>query len=67
MIRCYTCKRKVDPESPHILRQVTGWEKPRTQGGTNHVIDRKLTGELMCTACAMSVLHGIHPDQGKLL
>lgn len=37
---------------PTVLREVTGWSRPREQGGQNHVLFRVETGRFMCGVCA---------------
>jgi predicted lipoprotein len=47
---------------PLVLRtaweEVTGWAKPRKQGGQNSVFGRKRTGRLLCAECATKLTTG---------
>jgi len=47
--------------------EVTGWEHPRQQGGTNALELRERTGRFMCNACMHLAKHGIDKNQGTLL
>lgn len=46
---------------------VTGWERYREQGGTNHVAVRRPTGEFMCEDCMRKLKDGLDPAQGELM
>ncbi len=66
-MRCQSCKHPVRPDDPNVLREVTGWFRPRDQGGQNHVIDRRETGALLCGSCSLRLLHGLAPAQESLV
>jgi hypothetical protein len=42
---------------------ITGWEQEREQGGTNHVLWRERTGDVMCSTCVQKKKLGITDDQ----
>lgn len=47
--------------------EVIGWERPRSQGGTNHVALRQPTGRVRCGSCMNARQHGVDPvAQGRL-
>lgn len=64
-LRCSTCPNRVNPADPNVLREVTGWAKPRDAGGQNHVIDRVETGRLMCAECGSRLIHLGHVGSGQ--
>lgn len=64
-LRCCNCPARVNPADHTVLREVTGWAKPREAGGTNHVIDRTETGRLMCPECAARLIHLGHVGDGQ--
>lgn len=66
-MRCNGCQRPVKPDDPNMLREITGWSRPREQGGQNHVIDRRETGGLLCGACGLRLQHGLAPQQETLV
>ena len=66
-MRCQSCRNPVKPDDPNVLREITGWSKPREQGGQNHVIDRRETGALLCGTCALRLQHGLSPQQESLI
>mgnify|MGYP003576227100 CR=1 FL=1 len=62
---CLECKRPiVDPEN--AWREVVGFTHHRTQGGDNHVAQRKLTGRLMCKGCMVLLQDGVSAQQMTL-
>lgn len=65
--RCCECNATTDPTARNVLHEVVGWDRPREQGGQNHVIQRRPTGRIMCADCALRVLHGLAPGQESLL
>lgn len=52
-VKCAACGERVDPNASQTLREVIGWDRPRGQGGQNHVLFREETGRLMCGSCAV--------------
>ncbi len=58
---------KVITDTHSAWCSITGWERPREQGGTNHVALRKQTGEYMCDICMSKFQAGLAPGQGGLL
>lgn len=62
---CSSCGRELKPhENPWV--EVKGWERKRSQGGTNHVALRKNTGVIMCPECMILLQRGLSPDQMTL-
>ena len=65
---CMFCRAPIErPGSSLVLHEVTGFTKPRSAGGANHIIGRTETGRLVCANCAGRVLRGIGLDQDSLL
>jgi hypothetical protein len=65
---CIDCGRQVDPNARSTLSEVTGFAKYRGgKGGTNHVIDQKKTGRLLCGHCAERRRLHMPPGQTSLL
>jgi recombinational DNA repair protein (RecF pathway) len=46
MQRCAECGEPIDPRA--FYREVTGWERPREQGGANQITLRHETGRVRC-------------------
>jgi hypothetical protein len=65
VIRCHTCREEI-PDPQRAWYEITGWEQPRRQGGTNAVFDRRRTGTVMCDACHSRRKFGGSPQQGGL-
>jgi len=60
---CRECGRVVrEKENPWT--EVTGFERKREAGGTNHVALRKRTGVLICPECMVRLQAGL--DAGQL-
>lgn len=55
--RCAECGRTVEP-SPRVLYEISGFERERLAGGTNHVIARRRTGRVVGACCAERVRRG---------
>jgi len=60
------CLRCGEPARRAALHEITGFERERSAGGTNHVIARKRTGRIVCPDCADKVQRGTDPEQGGL-
>lgn len=60
------CGRTIE-DTRKAWNGVTGWERYREQGGTNHVACRRPTGEFMCDACMAKLRNGLDTAQGELL
>lgn len=65
--RCHYCGRGVDPYSHETRIRVTGWERPRSAGGTNALELREPTGQYACASCIGRIKHGIDPAQERLV
>lgn len=64
---CCECGARVNPDARNVLHEVVGWDRPREQGGQNHVLRRRTTGRIMCSDCSLRVVHGLAPGQESLL
>lgn len=67
MGECAYCKEPVDPDHRDTWHRVCGWERPRRQGGTNHLAMRRRNGMVACAHCLDMLLEGRHPMQLELL
>lgn len=47
-------------------REITGWDRPRDDGGTNAVTLRRETGRVACDACIAKLRAGASIGQGTL-
>jgi len=68
---CTLCGEAVDPAKPlTIAHQVTGWEFPRLQGGTNALRLRRRSGTVAHRSCVireiMLTLRGVDREQPEL-
>lgn len=64
-MRCVDCERPVEPRNGWT--EVMGFERSRTQGGTNHVALRVPTGRMLCEGCMHLRRNKINREQGRLL
>lgn len=64
---CVECGATIRVNDPGLLIEVTGWHRPRTQGGQNHVLGRVETGRHLCGECAARLKAGLSPQQDRLL
>lgn len=64
---CAACDQQITFADRGVLHEVTGWSKPRTEGGTNHVIGRHETGRMICGRCASLHKQGLPSGQSSLL
>lgn len=51
MAKCVDCGTAVAENDPGVYREVIGFERARSQGGTNAVHIRRLTGVYLCRSC----------------
>lgn len=65
-MKCCECGRTLDTLR-NCAFEITGWEQPRKDGGTNHVIERKRTGNILCPVCIQRLLAGVSPHQEALV
>lgn len=64
---CALCGREISKdEQLHAYRRVVGWEKPRTQGGTNAVALREVTDVRAHASCVRLAADGIAIGQETL-
>jgi hypothetical protein len=64
---CHLCGEPVDLRDPLLLRQVTGYDRHREQGGQNHVRHRRATGRYLCGKCDVKLSRGLAIEQEALL
>jgi hypothetical protein len=51
-----------------MCRRIKGWEQPRKQGGTNHVVMKQVIPDrYLCQMCVKMNRLGINPEQKELL
>jgi len=60
---CSECGEEISNPDDRAWQEVTGWEKRRAQGGTNHVALRRPTGKFMCTHCMKKLQDGVGSGQ----
>jgi len=66
-VKCAACSEQITFADRGVLHEVTGWSKPRAEGGTNHVIGRQETGRMVCGRCAALHKRGLPAGQAALL
>lgn len=65
-VRCVFCGEKLN--SNMAYRGIVGWEKPRSGGGANQIVLRKvMPGRFACDTCISLRRHGINDAQESLL
>jgi hypothetical protein len=62
---CYECGKEFESSKGAAFR-ITGWEQERKEGGTNHVLWRERTGEVMCPSCVTARKYGGSAQQEAL-
>ena len=67
IMRCSKCQREIDERIETVWSKVTGWEKRREQGGTNHLALRKPLDEYCCHGCMTLMQQKIAPGQTSLI
>jgi hypothetical protein len=63
--RCSGCGKGI-PRGHSRWYGITGYERPRQEGGTNAVSLRRRTGRVLCLACKAKLDAGISLDQSSL-
>lgn len=63
---CPLCERVIEP-GERFMQEESGWVKPRTQGGTNALILRHLTGRFAHYSCVEVKNLGVDPNQLRFL
>jgi hypothetical protein len=63
---CHLCKKPIE-SSDRVYFEVTGFERPRTQGGTNALRLREQTGRVAHVECVDKAAQGVEPGQASLL
>jgi hypothetical protein len=66
MDACLRCKKPIRHDDRNVLREVTGFTRPRDQGGANHIIARHETGRLVCGECAILEQAGLLGQEALL-
>lgn len=64
---CQQCGKPVNPNAANVMRQVTGWERVRAQGGGHGLTGRRETGRYLCPEHGALLRAGVDPDQGTLM
>ena len=59
---CTKCGKQITT-TKGCAYETVGWVIPRTQGGTNHLLERKTTGRMMCPSCTTELRYGVTPSQ----
>lgn len=62
---CTFCGVKINPDQDY--RKVTGWERHRTQGGTNAIRLREVQPVWACRWCIDRQSRGVPPAQQSLV
>lgn len=63
---CVECGKPVRSMA-RALHEIVGYERARSQGGTNHVVARRRTGRIVGPCCAERVQMGVEHAQGTLI
>jgi hypothetical protein len=68
-MRCHVCNRdKIDPKrKTSYWTEITGYDQPRADGGTNAVALRDTTGRVICNECMIKAKAGLHVGQTSLV
>jgi hypothetical protein len=61
--RCAICEC---PTQYVALFEIVGFERERSQGGTNHVVARRRTGRIVGSCCARRVQAGVVEQEALL-
>lgn len=61
--KCLVCGEAIEPRNARTLFEVTGFERERNQGGTNHLIARRRTGRVVCARHAEQVQRDLPAEQ----
>lgn len=65
-MKCSECGREIT-EVEIFWQRVSGWEKHREAGGTNHIALREKRQEFMCAGCMVLRQSGIPREQTSLI
>lgn len=65
-ITCEFCGDPLDPKSKNTYQALTGWIKPRPQGGVNSVALREMLPRFAHAGC-VAAEKSVGRDQGSLL
>lgn len=63
IVNCDKCGNPVNDRSESVWNFVTGWEKKREGGGTNHIALRTPQNQFRCNVCMQRMLDGVDPEQ----
>jgi hypothetical protein len=63
--KCSDCGEPVSRQYQRWY-EITGWERNRPGGGTNHVADRRRSGRVICDSCMHRRKSGISRSQEAL-
>lgn len=59
ILRCTACGRQMDERLETVWQKLTGWDKKRSAGGTNHVALKRPLHEFMCAGCMDKLQNGV--------
>jgi hypothetical protein len=65
-LSCTECGRGMDERYETVWNLVEGWEKRRSQGGTNHLACRRPRNQFRCAGCMEKILNGVAAGQESL-
>lgn len=63
--RCDGCNRLYPMQLEHA-HEVIGWEKARSDGGPDRLVDKRKTGKIICAACLSAARSGVTPGQEQM-
>lgn len=59
IVRCVICGDPIDLERNVYYQKVSGYERPRTGGGTNAIFLRTTFEKFMCEPCMLKARAGV--------
>lgn len=65
---CDNCRKELETLTGAAF-EITGWERDRAAGGTNHVLWRERSGKVICNECVVRklALGDVHEGQQVLV
>lgn len=67
MVKCTFCDAELDPRATTTYQKITGWDHPRSGGGTNALALAKRLEEFACYLCIDRQKHGVSLEQQSLV
>lgn len=65
-MNCAICEKRIEP-GQRVVVEVVGFEKRRSQGGTNALMLRQQTGREAHEVCVTASRHGWQPGQAAIV